>query len=281
MLCYFIIILSNIVKEQGPLEYIFSSIKRRGNRNKAMLLREKREQLKDKRTGGYKRCDRVGSNQVPREMVQDRSKAMVIIGRDAVSLFPSLTKQESADEVAEAVLESDMIWNGINWKEAVRFLALGRDDTWCRSSKLRKLLPWRKSNKGSRPGLKGVGPLGAGVNDEKQWNFPQPELSKAEKKMILSEVMRLSIELMFSTHIYSFGGRTYKQREGGPIGLRSTCALSRVVMARWDVKWKERMEKSNLVVEDDGRIVDDARVFLYALRPGWRWEGNGLWYRKE
>ena len=183
--------------------------------------------------------------------------------------------------MAEAVLESDMKWEGINWKEAVRFLVLGRDEAWCRSSKLRKILPWRKSKKGCRPGLKGAGPLGAEVNDEKQWQFPQPELTKEMKKLVMSEVMRLSIELMFSTHIYSFGGRTYKQKEGGPIGLRSTCALSRVVMARWDVKWKERMEKSNLVIEDDGRFVDDARVFLYALRPGWRWEGNGLWYRKE
>ena len=52
-------------------------------------------------------------------------------------------------------------------------------------------------------------------------------------------------------------------------------------MARWDIKWKERMAKNNLTIEDDGRFVDDARVFLYALRPGWRWEGNGLWYKKE
>ena len=161
--------------QQQQVEYIFSSMKRRGNRNKAMLLKEKREQLKEKRTNGYKRCGRVSSNQVPKELIQDRSKAMVVIGSDAVSLFPSLTKQESADEAAEAVLESDMKWEGINWKEAVRFLVLGRDEAWCRSSKLRKILPWRKSNKGTRPGLKGVGPLGAEVNDEKQWNFPQPD----------------------------------------------------------------------------------------------------------
>jgi hypothetical protein len=205
----------------------------------------------------------------------------MVIGSDAVSLFPSLTKQESADEVAEAVLESDLKWEGINWKEAVRYLALGRDEVWCRSSKLRRVLPWRKSNKGSRPGLRGVGPLGAEVNDEKQWNFPDVELTKLEKKMIMSEVLRLSIELMFTTHIYSFGGRSYKQRDGGPIGLRSMCALARVVMARWDCKWKARMTENNIVVEDDGRFVDDARVFLYAVRPGWRWERSGLWYKKE
>ena len=32
-----------------------------------------------------------------------RSKVMVVIGSDAVSLYPSLTKTESTNEVAEAV----------------------------------------------------------------------------------------------------------------------------------------------------------------------------------
>jgi hypothetical protein len=27
--------------------------------------------------------------------------------------------------------------------------------------------------------------------------------------------------------------------------------------------------------------VDDARVFLYPIRPGWRWEGDGLYFKKE
>ena len=45
---------------------------------------------------------------------------MVIIGTDAVSLYPSMTKPESADEVAEAVLESSLKWEGVNWKAMER-----------------------------------------------------------------------------------------------------------------------------------------------------------------
>ena len=70
-----------------------------------------------------------------------------------------------SDEVAQAIMESDLKWEGVNWKEAVRFLVLGRDEAWCRSSKLRRVIPWRRSTKGTRPGLKGVGPLGADSND--------------------------------------------------------------------------------------------------------------------
>ena len=38
---------------------------------------------------------------------------MVVIGSDAVSLYPSMTKLESADEVANAVLESNIKWEGL------------------------------------------------------------------------------------------------------------------------------------------------------------------------
>ena len=137
-----------------------TAMKKRGNRNKSILIRERREQLKQKRKNGYKRCDRVSSKDVDQDWVQDRSRAMVVIGSDAVSLYPSMTKQESADEVADAVMKSDMKWEGVNWKEATRYLVLGRDEAWCRSSGLTRVLPWRKFKKGTRPGLTGAGPMG-------------------------------------------------------------------------------------------------------------------------
>ena len=61
----------------------------------------------------------------------------------------------------------------------------------------------------------------------------------------------------------------------------SPCALARVVMGRWDIKWKSKLSDSMVELEDDGRYVDDARAYLYPIRPGWRWEEGGLWYKKE
>ena len=52
-------------------------------------------------------------------------------------------------------------------------------------------------------------------------------------------------------------------------------------MGRWDIEWKEKVKNCNIRVEDDGRYMDDARVFMFAIRAGWRWEHGGLWYRKE
>ena len=111
--------------------------------------------------------------------------------------------------------------------------------------------------------------------------FRKVELSDLEKKKLMSEVLRLGIELMFSTHCYTFGGKIYRQTEGGPIGLRSTCAVARVVMARWDSKFKKRLQEINLRTELDGRYVDDGRLVLYPVRPGWRWHRGGMWYRRD
>ena len=93
---------------------------------------------------------------------------------------------------------------------------LGRDEAWCRSSGLTRVLPWRKSKHGVRPDLTGVGPLGAESNDEKRWEFKRDlKLTENEKKKVLSEVMRLAVELMFETNVYSLEGMpTSREREG-------------------------------------------------------------------
>ena len=34
-------------------------------------------------------------------------------------------------------------------------------------------------------------------------------------------------------------------------------------------------------VEEDARYVDDARIWLYPVRPGWRWVGEDLVYEQQ
>ena len=126
----------------------------------------------------------VCSDQVHNKWVQDKAETMVIIGSDCVSLYPNLTKLETASEVAEAVLESDIKWEDVNYKEAVRYLALGRPREWCARSSLARVLPHRRHNNGTRPGMTGTGPMGAKVNDEVQWAFPRVELTDLEKSLL-------------------------------------------------------------------------------------------------
>ena len=96
--------------------------------------------------------------------------------------------------------------------------------------------------------------MGHNVDSDKQWVFPNIVLTDKEKKEVLREVMKLAVEVLFRSHVYSFKGSDYKQSDGG---LRATCAVARVCMARHSVMWQDRMTANNIEVAESGFYVDD------------------------
>ena len=52
---------------------------------------------------------------------------MAIVGSDVVSLYTNLRWFEADEEAFQVVIEPELKWEGINWKEKVRYLALA----WC------------------------------------------------------------------------------------------------------------------------------------------------------
>ena len=98
---------------------------------------------------------------------------------------------------------------------------------------------------------------------------------------IVAQVLSLATRAMFKNHFYDFGGKKFQQKDGGPIGLRGTCAIARVVMPRFDIKWKKRLNDLKIELMLNCRYMDDGRAFLYPLRPGWRMEDGKLCYTKR
>ena len=81
--------------------------------------------------------------------------------------------------------------------------------------------------------------------------------------------------------MYSFDGEMSLQTAGGPIGLRSTCAVARITMSTWDARWKNLLNQNNVKVMAADRYMDDIRSFMKSLRPGWRWHGGHLCYTES
>ena len=130
--------------------------------------------------------------------------------------------------------------------------------------------------------MTGEGPLGPDSGDHlDQWRFPKITLTGLEKKKILATVIRIAVKTMFNTHVYSFDSRYYLQQQGGPIGLRATCAVARLVMVDWDKKWQQKMNENKVTLEDASRYMDDVRAFLFSIREGWRWWEGGLGWCQE
>ena len=132
----------------------------------------------------------------------------------------------------------------------------------CRLGPLGRVLPVRRYVKESRPGVTGAGPMGAEVGDQEQWKFPMVTLTGWEKKLLVATVMRIAVLMFFRTHKYSFGGRFFLQKSGGPIGFRSTCSIARLVMLWWDEELMELLVKNNIITNSEDRYMDDIRIWL-------------------
>ena len=76
------------------------------------------------------------------------------------SLTVTLDAEKFAELVYEAVLKSEIKWTNLDYIEASRYIALNWTEEQCSQSKLRRVLPRRRSNKGTRPGVRGTGPSG-------------------------------------------------------------------------------------------------------------------------
>jgi hypothetical protein len=104
--------------------------------------------------------------------LQDVNNPKLIVGADVESLYPSLEAQTVANIVYKAMLETEIKFKNIDFKEAIRYIALNWTEKECRTSNIWKLLPWRSKKQGVRPGMTGEGPLGPDQGKKDQWKFP-------------------------------------------------------------------------------------------------------------
>ena len=214
------------------------------------------------------------------EDIQNFEEEMVLVGCDVEALYPSLDRDECSRIIGEEIMKSNVSWSNLDYMEGARMIVLNKSASYCRKHSLHRVLPVRRYRTGSRPGVTVKRPLGAGRGDQEQWRFPLVKLTEEEKRMIIAEVTKIITEAMFDTHIYTFGGKMFKQKKGGPIGLRGTCAIARLIMCHWDLKWKEVMRRNRITLEEYMRYMDDGRAFLSPIRSGWRWSNGRMTFKK-
>ena len=97
--------------------------------------------------------------------ILDTYKPLLIIGADVESLYPSLEDETAAKIAYKAVLETKLEFDNVDYREAVRYIALKWSAQECRLSDLRRVLPVRNKKCGTRPGMTGEGPLGPDSGD--------------------------------------------------------------------------------------------------------------------
>ena len=84
----------------------------------------------------------------------------------------------------------------------------------------------------------------------------------------MAACIEVVIKILFKTHCYSFGGKSFVQTDRGPIGLRVTNALTKRRIANWAGKVKKFLNNNNIKVHPANSYVDDICFVINKIEKG-------------
>ena len=85
-------------------------------------------------------------------------------------------------------------------------------------------------------------------------------------------LVKAAIKLVMQNHYYSFNNEIRKQKKGGAIGNTLTEKLGKLLLKRFDKKYKSLLRKLKIEIELYERYVDDVTEGLVELDPGVRFD---------
>ena len=203
------------------------------------------------------------------EKVQDFSKQPILVGGDVVALYPSMDVTATAQLSAQAVLESDILVTGVNFKLLAIYLFLVLGPVTMIDIGLSNCIPtrlWKSDAKALS---------GAMNRDMNNWQLDIDSVTYLEKKKMIAQMIKIGNLVTMESTCYSFGGEIYRQTTGAGIGLRSSACLAKVTMGLCDVKWAKIQAMWSFQAMMFVRYVDDLRIFCYPIKRGWRWTEQG------
>ena len=205
---------------------------------------------------------------------------------DVRALYPSLDQEAASQGVAKFVLNSKTEIDGIDWREVQVFLASNLDPHAQKKEKIQHLLPGRLKRGGCRPGQK-TDELSKRSQDTRdpgskpkvsKWATTDPDnqLSDSEKRLLFSIVCKVATLQIFKHHVYSFGGVPRRQARGGPIGLRFTSLVARILMDQWVTGFLVAVTDAGLEIHACIKYVDNVNLVVSRLPLGTRWTNGSF-----
>ena len=194
-----------------------------------------------------------------------------------------MTSKRTARIARERIEKTKLKMEGVCWRKAIIYVKMNRHLTSGISQRIRKYMPVRKSKQGVEPGMASKCLRGKEGSELTQWIFPRRTPSEDELKEIIGLVAEIGIRVLWENYCYDFGGKTYQQAVGGPIGKRTTMAASRIVMADFFCKYNDILARADLKITLMKVYVDDGRQITSLMKKGMRYnaEKNEFQWSKE
>ena len=203
--------------------------------------------------------------------IQDYSQRPVLIGGDAVALYPSMDMIGTTEMVARVALESNVKFDNINYQYLLVYLYLVLGEEVFRENGLGELIPSRSNWKESK-----AKSLSSRINrNMENWRTNTDNISDQEKRILVLLLLKVFILAVMDSTCYSFAGRLYKQLWGAGIGLRVSACMAKIIMGLIDRLWAKTQLSWSIKLYLYFRYIDDLRLFLHPISPGWKWGQTG------
>ena len=89
------------------------------------------------------------------------------------------------------------------------------------------------------------------------------------------------IESTFNTQVYKWAGKVYKQRKGGPIGLRASGSRAKAAMEDWISRFEDKLGKLGIEVHLIRKYLDDVVIICSNLKLGSRFVNKRIDWSKS
>ena len=201
------------------------------------------------------------------------------------ALYPSLKTEKCAKIISKTLEDVEVECIGVDYAMVGRTIAMMNTEDEIDAMGVTEFCPRRRAKKGPRPGLADTTVGGDKGNKKPKWVREKSRLPETprEKRVMIARLVESMVKLVFQSHVYTYGGKVFRQQDGGPIGLRLSGSVAAIVMIVWDSKMVELVEESGINMPLYARYVDDGNTLMEAFRRGWRWvdEEKRLMWKKE
>ena len=218
-----------------------------------------------------------------RAIIESGATDVMVGSLDVQALYPSLDQDHAAELVSQMVHDSKARLTGINYRCVQTFVASNMTEKEVEDQGFVEVLLARLKKGGNRPGprtleLRTKIPEGKEEPPGSKWEETNPDkdLTEQQRRQILSEAVRLAVKIVFSNHVYQFCGVLYRQLAGGPIGLRLTSIVARVVMDGWSRSFLYKLDVAGWRLWVAVKYVDDVNVVASMVDKNLEWVGDEL-----
>ena len=140
------------------------------------------------------------------------------------------------------------------------------------------IVPSRRCRTGPRPQVDNVSSTSP---ESWKWHRDPSKYTMEDERRILGKLVEVAVRTTFETHFYQWGGKVFRQRRGGAIGLKATGSVAKVAMEDWIGRLHSLLLEQGAKVYLLTKYVDDVLGIVNCVERGTRWKGGSLTHTEE